>query len=59
MAWPSMNQSGALVEQVDNILVELHLPETCGLCQARTWMVHLTDGDATYYAISLPLALKK
>ena len=42
-------------EQVDNMLVDLHLSETNGSSWARTWTARLTDVDAKYYAISLPL----
>ena len=49
----------SLVEQVDKIMVELHLSETCRLCQAQTWIAHVTDRDVTHCAISLPLSLKK
>ena len=35
-------------------LVESHISETNGLCRARTWMAHLADRDANYYAISPP-----
>ena len=59
MALSLVNQSAALVKQVANTLVKLHLSETCGWYRAQTCMAHLTDRDATYYAISLPLSLKK
>ena len=53
MARPLLNQSAALVGQLDDMLVKFHLSETNGLCQARTWTTRLTDGDADHYAISL------
>ena len=56
MALSLVNQSAALVDQVANTLVELHLSETCGWYRAQTCMAH---GDTTHYAISLPLSLKK
>ena len=39
-------------EQVDYILIESHLSEPNGPCQAWTWMAGLTDRDANHYAIS-------
>ena len=42
-------------EEVDNLLVDLHLSETNGPCRAWTWTAHVTDREANHYAISLPL----
>ena len=49
---PLVNQSSALVEQVDTNLIEFHLPE---IYRARTWTPCLTDEDANHYAIFPPL----
>ena len=44
----------AFGEPVHDILIEFHLSEKSGLCQAQTWMAHLTDGDTNHYAIPPP-----
>ena len=51
---PLLNQSSAPWEQVDNMLVDLHLSVTNGLSQARAWTTRFADGDANHYTISLP-----
>ena len=42
------------LEQVDNMLVDLHLSVTNGSSQAQAWTTRFTDGDANHYAISPP-----
>ena len=37
MARSLVNQSTALVEKVDNMLIEFYLSKTNRLCRARTW----------------------
>ena len=44
----------ALMGQVNRMLIKFHLLETNHSCRARTWMAHLTDGDANHYANFLP-----
>ena len=42
-------------ENVNNILIAFHLPETSGSYWSRTWTVRLTDEDANDYAIFPPV----
>ena len=50
---PLVNQSLALVGQIDNMLIEFHISETYGSCPARTRTPRVTDGDSNHHSISL------
>ena len=51
---PLLNNRQHWWEQVDNMLVDLHISVTNGSSQAQAWTAHFTDRDANHYAISLP-----